>query len=184
MAFDFDQAVQKQFKAAQGRVAFEEFDWLQAGCFVQEGAHRSKTIYLEIVVLEGWRTVQDWRVPLPGFVTGNQEVIPQQTLMDILEPQDIIRMVVARLVEGIRPLIYECDPRIGDIWLDFRHDSPLLPCPLFDPPDPVFPAWLRVPPPNARSCPLCHGEFTLRRRPMWAGGNLRWAHADCWGKGL
>jgi hypothetical protein len=94
---------------------------------------------------------------------------------------DSLKLLV-QILEDLRAELsmelYEIDPRIG--FVPTREALPL--CPLFDPPrrpTPHVPGELQ-----GVNCPYCAKPFDSRKPPMWAGGNMGWAHIPCWTEGM
>jgi hypothetical protein len=162
----------------------DRYDWLSVSTQVADDAH-GVTIFLGVGPrLRQLREVCGWRFPVTGRDAGIQQTISSKALLMAADPEGFIKDVFQRMVRELQPLITELDPRIGTLWSLPRDPTPLLLCPLFDPPKKIWPAWQSVPGVQAQSCPFCHEEFTRDRMPMWAGGDLRWAHSGCWGPDL
>lgn len=110
----------------------------------------------------------------PRTVHSRVKLADRTLAMSKLPTTEIVVDSLRDLIRSIRPMLYEFDPRIGQKVSDDKpHLEEMF---LFDPDgDPVIY--------TGQHCPLC-GQGFGHTRPMWAGGNLRWAHLECWAKGL
>ena len=88
--------------------------------------------------------------------------------------------------------LYEMDPRIGWRYHQTADATSLPASRLLDPRGPISRTGMpilregldHVPPRGGIEtprCSFCREEHTWREPSVWAGGNLMWVHARCWG---
>jgi hypothetical protein len=96
-------------------------------------------------------------------------------------------------LKGSAHKFYELDPRIGWRHLGVEPFKRLPHSPLLDPREPFSRTGLPFPAVNSEGwdpilaslrpprCSFCRGDHAWSEPPVWAGANLMWVHARCWG---
>lgn len=131
-------------------------------------------------VVDGFQQIIEGKQIAAQHVLNDRELVMARTPMAQWE---IVACCIRELTAKARPMLYEFDPRIGTT-LDYGHS--LSKMEWFDPPENIVPLWEDEPvkTPMHKPCPLCGKPFNPYNKPMWVGGNMRWAHTNCWTKGM